>query len=92
VNSIDAASLNHWLAEAAYQWNGMPTMVFSSQRLLAGVSPRPTPRLAHPRRSAKPCQWTSCMTNSHGRSICLFDVIDDDNRENLGIEVDFSLP
>ena len=32
------------------------------------------------------------MTNSHGRSICLFDVIDDDNRENLGIEVDFSLP
>ena len=45
------------------------------------------------RRSIRSGRWTSCTTSwSDGRSFRLFNVLDDFNREGLGIEVDFSLP
>ncbi len=38
-------------------------------------------------------QWISCMINIKDvRSVRLFNVIDDFNREVPGIEIDFSLP
>jgi hypothetical protein len=38
-------------------------------------------------------QWTLCHDQlSDGRSIRLFNVIDDFNREGLCIDIDFSLP